>query len=109
MFSNRVYDILKYIAQIVLPALGAMYYSLGQIWEWGNATNVVGTITVVDAFLGAVLGLSTMQYNKSDEKFDGQITVHETEHDEGSTLNVSIDPSAVGNKSEVTLKVEKPS
>ena len=62
--ENRVYDVLKYIAQIVLPALGALYFGLAKIWGFPYATEIVGTISVVDAFLGAVLKISTDQYNK---------------------------------------------
>ena len=62
--SNKVYDILKFIAQIVLPALGTMYFALSAIWGFPYGEQIVGTITAVDAFLGAILGISTLQYNK---------------------------------------------
>lgn len=63
--SNRVYDILKWIAQIVLPAAGALYFALAKIWGFPYATEIVGTISAVDAFLGALLGISSSQYNKT--------------------------------------------
>ena len=63
--SNKWYDILKFVAQILLPALGTLYFALAQIWNFPYAEEVVGTITAIDAFLGAVLGISTMQYNKT--------------------------------------------
>lgn len=66
--SNKVYDILKWIAQILLPALGALYFGLAQIWGLPFAEEIVGTITVVDAFLGAILGISTMNFKKEEEK-----------------------------------------
>jgi hypothetical protein len=62
--SNKVYDILKFIAQILLPALGTLYFALAKIWGFPYAAEIVGTISAVDAFLGALLGISTMQYNK---------------------------------------------
>ena len=65
--SNKVYDILKYIALIVLPAIGALYFALAKIWGFPYATEIVGTISAVDAFLGALLGISTAQYNKEQE------------------------------------------
>lgn len=65
--SNRVYDVLKYIAQIVLPALGTLYFALAKIWSFPYGAEVVGTITAVDAFLGALLKISTDQYNKETE------------------------------------------
>lgn len=68
--SNRVYDILKFIAQIVLPALGALYFGLSRIWGLPYGEQIVGTITVVDTFLGALLGISTVQYNKGAGSHD---------------------------------------
>ncbi len=62
--SNRVYDVLKFVAQILLPALGTLYFALAQIWNFPYAEEIVGTITAVDAFLGALLGISTMQYKR---------------------------------------------
>lgn len=61
--SNKTYDVLKYIAQIVLPALGTLYFALAQIWGFPYGEAIVGTITAVDAFLGAVLKISTDKYN----------------------------------------------
>lgn len=66
--SNRLYDCLKYIAQIALPAIGALYFALSQIWGLPYGEEIVGTITAVDAFLGALLGISTMLYNKGADK-----------------------------------------
>lgn len=68
MLSNKVYDVLKWIAQIVLPALGALYFGLSSIWGLPYGEEVVGTIAVVDTFLGALLGISTAQYNKTQQK-----------------------------------------
>ena len=65
--SNKTYDILKWIAQILLPALGTFYFALSKIWGFPFATEVVGTIAAVDTFLGAVLGISTANYNKELE------------------------------------------
>lgn len=63
--SNKVYDALKYIAQIVLPALATLYFALAQIWGLPYGEQVVGTITAVDAFLGALLRLTTIKYERS--------------------------------------------
>lgn len=65
--SNKVYDILKWIAQILLPALGTLYFALASIWGLPYAEQIVGTITAIDAFLGVILGISTRQYNKSTD------------------------------------------
>ena len=65
--SNRVYDVLKYIAMILLPALGTLYFALAKIWGFPYATEIVGTISAVDAFLGALLQISTNQYNAEQQ------------------------------------------
>lgn len=62
--NNKVYDIFKWIAQYLLPALGTLYFALAGIWGLPYGEQVVGTITAVDTFIGVILGLSTMQYNK---------------------------------------------
>lgn len=66
--NNRVFDVLKFIAQIGLPAAGTLYFALSQIWGLPYGEQVVGTITAVDVFLGAVLGVSTAQYKKAQEE-----------------------------------------
>ena len=65
--SNKVYDVLKFVAQILLPALGTLYFALAKIWGFPYAAEIVGTISAVDAFLGALLGISTAQYNKQQQ------------------------------------------
>ena len=64
--NDQVYDVLKWIAMIVLPALGTLYFALSGIWGFPYGEQVVGTITAVDAFLGALLGISTASYNKEN-------------------------------------------
>lgn len=69
--TNKVYDALKWIAQILLPALGTLYFALAKIWGLPYPAEVVGTISAVDVFLGALLGISTSQYNKEKEESGG--------------------------------------
>lgn len=65
VISNKTYDVLKWIAQIALPALGTLYAALAVIWGFPYGEQIVGTISAVDIFLGALLGLSTAKYNKT--------------------------------------------
>lgn len=65
--NNKTYDILKFIAQIVLPAVGTLYFALAGIWNFPYGEEIVGTITAVDTFLGAILGLSSATYNKEEK------------------------------------------
>lgn len=62
--SNKAYDILKWIALVVLPALGTLYFALASIWGLPYGQEVVGTITAIDTFLGALLGISSVQYKR---------------------------------------------
>lgn len=66
MLSNKAYDILKWVCIIVLPAIATLYMGLAKIWDLPFETEVPQTITVVDAFLGALLGVSTINYNKDE-------------------------------------------
>ena len=61
--SNETYDFLKFVAQIVLPAIGTLYFALAGIWGLPYGEQIVGTLTAIDAFMGAVLKISTDQYN----------------------------------------------
>lgn len=60
--SNNMYDVLKWIAQIFLPAAGALYFALANIWGLPYGEEIVGTITAIDAFLGVILGISSKAY-----------------------------------------------
>lgn len=66
--SNKVYDVLKWIAQILLPATATLYFALASIWGFPYGEQVVGTITAIDAFLGVLLGISTINYLKKEGK-----------------------------------------
>lgn len=62
--KNEVYDVLKWITMIVLPALATAYVGLAAIWGWPFADEVAKTTAVICTLLGALLGISTAQYNK---------------------------------------------
>ena len=62
--NNKLYDVLKEIALLWLPAVGTLYFALAGIWGLPYAQEVVGTITAIDTFLGAILGISTASYRK---------------------------------------------
>ena len=64
--SNKLYDVLKWIAMVVLPAIGTLYFALAGIWGFPYAEEIGGTITAVVTFLGVVLGISSAQYKKKN-------------------------------------------
>lgn len=71
----KLYDQLKKLAQVGLPALGALYFALGMIWGFPATEQVLGTIAAIDTFLGAVLGISSKAYYENADNFDGELLV----------------------------------
>ena len=65
--NNKTYDVLKWIAQILLPATATLYFALASIWGFPYGEQIVGTITAIDTFLGVLLGISTYNYYKKGE------------------------------------------
>lgn len=105
-FSNGVYDALKFIAQVVLPAVGTLYFALSQIWGLPAAEQVVGTIIAVDAFLGVILGFSSVSYKQETQgKLIGFVDVHNTEEGKQVVLNFPGNPMDIVNHDKVTFKV----
>lgn len=68
--NDKTYDILKWIAMYLLPAIGTLYFALAGIWGLPYGEQIVGTITAVDTFLGVILGISTAQYKKVNSDAD---------------------------------------
>ena len=83
IFKNeKTYDILKYIALVVLPAIATLYFALASIWNLPYGEQIVGTITAIDTFLGALLQISSNKYNKIVEEFEiEEFKDHEVEED----------------------------
>ena len=68
IMSNKLYDVLKWIAMVVLPAIGTLYFALAGIWGFPYAEQIGGTITAIVTFLGVLLGISSAQYNKKKDE-----------------------------------------
>lgn len=102
VFSNKVYDILKWIAQLLLPALATLYAALSGIWGFPYGEQIVGTISAVDAFLGILLGISTKNY-----KADGTMNVIAGE-DDSTTYDLELNGPVeeLANKKTITFKVK---
>ena len=64
--SNKLYDVLKWIAMVFLPAIATLYFALAGIWGFPYGEEIVGTITAVDTCLGVLLGISAAQYKKNN-------------------------------------------
>lgn len=106
--NNKLYDQLKFIAQVLLPAVGTLYFALSQIWGLPSGGEVVGTITAVDTFLGVLLHLSSVQYNNSDAQYDGHVDVVETDDKKSYVINLKGDADELDQNQELRLKVKKP-
>lgn len=65
ILSDKTYSLLKWIALILLPALGTLYFALAGIWGLPFGEQIIGTITAIDTFLGAILGISTSNYKNN--------------------------------------------
>lgn len=108
MLNDKVYDVLKWITLIVLPACGSLYFGLSGIWGFPHGEEIVGSISVICLFLGSILGISTGQYNALPYDYDGQL---ELTQDAGGTelsnlvLNKPSDDMEDGE--EIVLNVKK--
>ena len=106
LLHGRVYDVLKWIVQIVLPAIATLYFALAQIWGLPKAEEVIGSIASITIFLGAILGISTAAYNRSDNKYDGQIIISQTDEKKLYNLELSGDPETLDTKQSVLFKIQ---
>lgn len=106
--TGTSYNVLKFLAQIALPALGTLYFTLAGIWGLPSAEEVVGTIVAIDTFLGVILQLSSKAYAKSDEKFDGAIKLAKLPGG-GKTYSLEVDGplDILEEKDEILFKVDK--
>lgn len=104
---SNVYDVLKWVALIALPAFGTFYFTLAPLWNLPAANQVAGTTLALTTLLGALLGLATANYNKSDSKFAGTLVISNASNPEIPTnYNFKVgDLDALETKGEVTLKV----
>lgn len=108
LLSDGAYNKIKWTAQYFLPAVGTLYFALATIWGLPAAEQVLGTVTALDIFLGAILGLSKKSYEQSDAKYDGALIV-DTRDDTKDVYRLEVDTlDDMPNKNEITLKVLPP-
>lgn len=110
LLSNAWYDVLKHSAILVLPAMGALYFALAQIWHLPKAEEVVGTIAALNVFIGILTRVSTVSYNNSDASYDGTLNVETPPDGSKKTLSLELnDESAakIQNGEVVTFRVKQ--
>jgi len=102
--NKKMYDLVKWIAQFGLPALGTLYFALSGIWGFPNGEQVVGTITAIDVFLGVIVGVSSAQYNKTQ---DGTLMV-DTSNTSKDVYRISLETplEELAGKTSINLKVD---
>lgn len=105
--SNNTYDIAKWIALVALPALATLYFALSQVWGLPYGGEIVATITAIDTFIGALLGISSSKYANSDASVDGSLVIDTVDPEKDvyrMELTTSLDE--IANKSKVSFKVD---
>lgn len=102
--SNETYDRLKFIAQILLPALGTLYFALAGVWGLPSAEQVVAIVIIADTFLGVFLHLGSKRYQR---KFvgTGNLKIRENESKQSYILELDGDPEELKDKDKVVFKV----
>jgi Putative phage holin Dp-1 len=105
MITGKLYDWLKWIAQVFLPALGTLYFSIDSAWGLGSGTQVVGTIMAVDLFLGVLLGISQINYGKQIENA-GDLIVDKDGNMSFQIDGDTTDVDALADKKEVRFTVK---
>lgn len=109
--NNKVYDFLKWVALILFPGLGALYFGLGQIWHFPAVEEVVGSITVVDTFLGLILNKSSKNFDDSAKmpsvKGDIVVTQDSDGTVSGMRLEAAEDPFILEDGSMIVFKVKR--
>jgi len=103
VLSNTVYDKVKWVAQYLLPALATLWITLAKIWGLPYGTEIGATITGIDLFLGAILGISSQNY-----KGDGTMTVDTSDESKDVySLNLNVPAEELAEKDIITFKVKK--
>lgn len=104
--SDKAYNVLKWMAQIVLPALATFYLTIGALWELPQPEKVAATIVALDTFLGVILLITTNSYNNSDARFDGTLNITQLPNRKVFEIDLGDNtPEAVQEKDEFVLKV----
>ena len=101
--SNKVYDTLKWIAQYFMPALATLWITLAKIWGLPYGTEIGATVTGIDLFLGAILGISSQNY-----KGEGTMIVDTSDEAKDIySLDLTVPAEELAKKDMITFKVSK--
>lgn len=105
--SNQVYDVLKWVTLVMLPAVGTAYLGLSQILNLPYATQVTGSIVVITTLLGTLIGISTVNHNKEEPTYDGVMLVNHSDPDkEVWSLDLGDELENLEVKDKIVLRVK---
>lgn len=103
--TNKVYDIIKWIVVIVLPAIITLYSTLGGIWNFPYVNEIVGTLAAIDVFLGVIMKVSGFSYNK---ELDGTLHIDTITDDATDKYLFEInDLDNLASKDKIMLKINQ--
>jgi hypothetical protein len=105
MFGNKVYDFLKFTALIAIPCTAMLYFLLSILWDFPSPFKTLGIFVCVNAILGVLLSISSVSYNSSEGKYDGDLNVTSIGSRKAFTVELNEIPEVLATKSEVTFKV----
>jgi hypothetical protein len=106
MLSDRLYNIIRRSATILLPGLITFYLTVGQVWNFPKMEQVGATLGALNVFLGVVVVFARAMYNVSGTKYGGELEVVDGE--DGSSLHLrSVDAGILTDKDEITFKIKR--
>jgi Putative phage holin Dp-1 len=109
IFNDTVYNVLKRLVQVVIPAISSLYFGLGNIWGWPYIEQIVGTLAVFATTIGVMIGISSKQYNASGAGYDGNLVLNQDETGKKVfSLELNQPPVDLETKDSITFKVNKP-
>lgn len=107
--NNKQYDAVKFLTVTLLPALGTLYFALGQTWGLPHPQEVMGTLLAIQAFIGVVMHISTNQYESSGAKYSGEINIAKQPNGEKKASVVfNQHPAELDDKADAIFKVHAP-
>lgn len=108
LLGDKIYNVVKNGAMVVLPALSAFYYALATIWGWPEPEKVVGTLAALNVFLGVVAVVAKVLYDKSGAGFDGTVDLQHVDGQKTVVMDIQTHPEDMLSQKTVTLKVNQP-
>ena len=109
--SSSVYDTLKWVVLIALPAVSTLVVGLGALYNWSFTSQLVGTLTLITTFLGSLVKLSNNKYNQDENNFDGFLTSNGQDPDTGLPnlqMTITSHPDEILAGKTARLKIKPP-